>query len=149
MSSSSSSIIPSGSFVNQRATEKRVSRNFLPKIRMFARRIDDYGTDISHTHITVDWYASHSDFLKSFMGSNVSDASKQYQNMLSTSDMVLHDHAPKCTVVRINPHDCDMPSNKAASMVVRLDLPSLFSCSMADGIPCTNDQCFPICKIRK
>ena len=53
----------------------------------FARRIDDYGTDISHTHITVDWYASHSDFLKSFMGSNVSDASKQYQNMLKLRDL--------------------------------------------------------------
>ena len=53
----------------------------------FGRRIDDYGTDISHTHITVDWYESHSDFLKSFMGTNVSDASKAYQAMLKLRDL--------------------------------------------------------------
>jgi len=53
----------------------------------FARRIDDYGTDISHTHITVDWYDSHADFLKSFMGTNISDASKAYQSMLKLRDL--------------------------------------------------------------
>ena len=53
----------------------------------FGRRIDDYGTDISHTHITVDWYESHADFLKSFMGTNVSDASKAYQAMLKLRDL--------------------------------------------------------------
>jgi hypothetical protein len=53
----------------------------------FARRIDDYGTDISHTHITVDWYKSHADFLKSFMGTNISDASKAYQGMLKLRDL--------------------------------------------------------------
>ena len=53
----------------------------------FARRIDDYGTDISHTHVTVDWYSSHSDFLKSFMGSNISDADRAYQSMMKLRDL--------------------------------------------------------------
>jgi hypothetical protein len=53
----------------------------------FHRRIDDYGTDISHSHITVDWYPSHAEFLKSFMGTNPSDASKTYQKMLTLRDL--------------------------------------------------------------
>ena len=52
----------------------------------FAGRIYDYGTDISHTHVTADWYDSHEGFLKSFMGSP-SDANKVYQNMLNLRDL--------------------------------------------------------------
>ena len=52
----------------------------------FLRRIDDYGTDISHTHITVDWFDSHENYLRSFMG-NPADASKSYQTMLQLRDL--------------------------------------------------------------
>ena len=65
---------------------KSLSENDLRVGWDFHRRIDDYGTDISHTHVTADWYDSHEGFLKSFMGSP-SDANKSYQNMLNLRDL--------------------------------------------------------------
>jgi hypothetical protein len=65
---------------------KSLSENDLRVGWDFHRRIDDYGTDISHTHVTADWYDSHESFLKSFMGSP-SDANKAYQKMLSLRDL--------------------------------------------------------------
>jgi len=65
---------------------KSLSENDLRVGWDFHRRIDDYGTDISHTHVTADWYDSHENFLKSFMGSP-SDANKAYQNMLNLRDL--------------------------------------------------------------
>jgi len=53
----------------------------------FGRRIDDYGTDISHTHVTIDWYDSHADFLKTFMSNSPADASKEYQEMMKLRDL--------------------------------------------------------------
>ena len=65
---------------------KSLSENDLRVGWDFHRRIDDYGTDISHTHVTADWYDSHESFLRSFMGSP-SDANKAYQNMLNLRDL--------------------------------------------------------------
>ncbi len=66
---------------------KSIAANSLREGWDFARRIDDYGTDISHTHVTVDWYASHEDYLKNMMGRNISDASKEYQQMMKLRDL--------------------------------------------------------------
>ena len=66
---------------------KSIAANSLREGWDFARRIDDYGTDISHTHVTVDWYASHEDYLKTMMGRNISDASKEYQQMMKLRDL--------------------------------------------------------------
>jgi len=66
---------------------KKISANDLRAGWDFARRIDDYGTDISHTHATVDWYNTHEDYLKTFMSSDLDDASKEYQQMLELRDL--------------------------------------------------------------
>lgn len=65
---------------------KTLSNNDLRVGWDFHRRIDDYGTDISHTHITADWFDSHANYLKSFMG-NPADADKSYQKMLQLRDL--------------------------------------------------------------
>ena len=75
------------SYENEEVNGKRLlSENDLRVGWDCHRRIDDYGTDISHTHVTADWYDSHESFLRSFMGS-ASDSNKAYQKMLSLRDL--------------------------------------------------------------
>ena len=47
---------------------KKISENDLRVGWNFHRRIDDYGSDIYFSHITIDWYDTYRDYLKSNMG---------------------------------------------------------------------------------
>tara|TARA_B100001250_G_scaffold413098_1_gene446121 strand:- start:200 stop:940 length:741 start_codon:yes stop_codon:yes gene_type:complete len=68
------------------ALTKSIPNNSIRKGWSLAKRIDRYGTNMSWTHFTVDWYDKYSDFLKRTSGPST-NASKSYQNMMKLRDL--------------------------------------------------------------
>lgn len=60
---------------------KKMSENDLRVGWNFHRRLDDYGSDTYFSHITIDWYDTYRDYLKSNMG-DVSDSKDSEWNRL-------------------------------------------------------------------
>ena len=68
------------------ALTKSIPNNSIRKGWSLAKRIDRYGTNMSWTHFTVDWFDKYSDFLKRTSGPST-NASKSYQNMMKLRDL--------------------------------------------------------------
>ena len=68
------------------ALTKSIPNNSIRKGWSLAKRIDRYGTNMSWTHFTVDWFDKYSDFLKRTSGPST-NASKSYQNMMKLKSL--------------------------------------------------------------
>ena len=70
----------------EKSMTKSISKGSARKGWSLAKRIDRFGTELSWTHFTVDWFDKYSDYLK--IGARPSgDADKTYQKMMSLRDL--------------------------------------------------------------
>jgi len=52
-----------------------------------AKRIDKYGNDLYWNYLTVNWFSSYTDFVKTAANGTAWDADKNYQNMMKIRDL--------------------------------------------------------------
>ena len=70
----------------EKATTTSIAKGSSRKGWSFSKRIDRVGTEISWTHLTVDWFDKYSDFLKANTRPS-QNADKNYQNMMKLRDL--------------------------------------------------------------
>jgi len=84
--------VKEGKFKTYENMEKGLYKNGLNKegLRIgwsLAKRIDKYGNDLYWNYLTVDWFSSYNDYVKTAAYTPSWDATKEYQNMMKVRDL--------------------------------------------------------------
>ena len=60
---------------------KKIDKDDLRVGWNFHRRLDDYGSDTYFSHVTIDWYDSYRDYLKTSMGDLSDNADSDWDKL--------------------------------------------------------------------